>query len=184
VDRLHALCRRLCPGRADAEDATQEALIAVVRGLPRFDGRSSFATWSHRVATNACLDALRRQRRRPTVVRPVGTGDDRERGSVALAPSSLDPADPRGGPDDEVPLRMAVDDALAALPEQFRVPVVLRDQLGLDYAEIGEVLGIPPGTVRSRIARGRGRLAELLGPAGALGEGNPAAADDVQGTRP
>ena len=53
---------------ADALDATQEALLALVRGLPRFDGRSSFSTWSYRVATNACLDELRRRRRRPLPV--------------------------------------------------------------------------------------------------------------------
>lgn len=179
LDRLHALCRRLCP-QADAEDATQEALIAIVRGLARFDGRSSFATWSHRVATNTCLDALRRQRRRPTVVRSIGPRDDElPPGSTAFGP--LDPADPVAGPHDQVPERMAIDDALGAIPEEFRVPVVLRDQIGLDYAEIGEVLGIPPGTVRSRIARGRGRLAELLG---ATEPGNPTVDDDVQGTRP
>jgi RNA polymerase sigma-70 factor (ECF subfamily) len=177
VDRIHAVCRRLCPGRADAEDATQDALLAVVRGLPRFDGRSSFATWSHRVATNVCLDALRRQRRRPAVVRSVGGGDDADRGAATLA---LDPADPEEGPDERVPGRLAIDDALAALPEEFRVPVVLRDQLGFDYAEIADVLGIPPGTVRSRIARGRGRLAELLGAAEPLGDGNPTTDGDVQ----
>ena len=59
--------------------------------------------------------------------------------------------------------RLDIEAALAELPEEFRAPVVLRDQLGMDYAEIAETLSIPPGTVRSRIARGRGRLAELLG---------------------
>jgi RNA polymerase sigma-70 factor (ECF subfamily) len=60
--------------------------------------------------------------------------------------------------------RMAIDDALARLPEEFRVPVVLRDLCDLDYAEIAATLDIPPGTVRSRIARGRAQLARLLGP--------------------
>lgn len=179
VDRLHRLCRRLCPTDADAEDATQEALIAVVRGLPRFDGRSSFATWSHRVTTNACLDALRRQQRRPTVVRSIGPRDESRHTSTSLGP--IDPPDTTGGPDDHIPQRMAIDDALAALPDDFRVPVVLRDQLELDYAEIADVLGIPPGTVRSRIARGRARLAEMLGP---QHDGNPTDDDDVQRTRP
>ena len=64
---------------------------------------------------------------------------------------------------DEVAARLDVDAALAALPEEFRVPVVLRDQAGLSYDEISAVLNIPPGTVRSRIARGRRRLVELLG---------------------
>ena len=65
---------------------------------------------------------------------------------------------------DVVPERMAIDHALAALPEEFRAAVVLRDLCDLDYAEIAEVLAIPPGTVRSRIARGRAQLARHLGP--------------------
>src|SRR5207244_6411245 len=64
-DRVHALCRRLTGNDADAVDAAQEALIAIVRGLPRFDGTARFGTWAYRVATNACLDELRRRSRRP-----------------------------------------------------------------------------------------------------------------------
>ena len=64
-DRIAAVCRRLCGNDADAADATQEALIAIVRGLPRYDGRSAFSTWAYRVATNACLDELRRRGWRP-----------------------------------------------------------------------------------------------------------------------
>src|SRR4051794_7946530 len=63
-----ALCRRLAGNRADGEDATQEALMAIVRGLPKFDGRSRFSTWVFRVATNACIDELRRRKRRPEPV--------------------------------------------------------------------------------------------------------------------
>ena len=55
-DRVHAICRRLAGNAADADDATQEAVMAIVRGLPRFDGRAAFLTWAYRVATNACLD--------------------------------------------------------------------------------------------------------------------------------
>jgi RNA polymerase sigma-70 factor, ECF subfamily len=178
IERVHGLCRRLCGNEADAEDATQEALLAVVRGLPRFDGRSSFTTWVHRVTTNACLDELRRRARRPTVVRRLdaatGDHDDRTR--------ALDPPDPTPGVDERAPDRMAIDDALAALPEDFRVAVVLRDHLGLDYAEIAAVLDLAPGTVRSRIARGRARLADLLAPL--VEQGNPTTADDVQGGAP
>jgi RNA polymerase sigma-70 factor (ECF subfamily) len=64
-DRIRALARRLCGNDADAADATQEALISIVRGLPRFDQRAAFGTWAYRVATNACLDELRRRARRP-----------------------------------------------------------------------------------------------------------------------
>lgn len=137
---------------ADALDATQEALIAIVRGLPRFDHRSAFTTWSYRVATNACLDELRRRGRRPV------TGLDDHAAESARSHRDSNPR-----LDDTVVDRFVLDDALAGLAEEFRAPVVLRDQLGLDYAEIAEVLEIPPGTVRSRIARGRAALARSLG---------------------
>jgi RNA polymerase sigma-70 factor (ECF subfamily) len=156
-DRILNLCRRLAGNEADALDATQEALIAIVRGLPRFDGRAAFSTWAYRVTTNACLDELRRRRRRPV----LGLPDDAElvaRGQGARPEHRIE------GLGD----RLAIDEALATLPIEFRAPVVLRDLCDLDYAEIGETLGIPPGTVRSRIARGRAHLARTLG------TGNPA----------
>ncbi|MCE2525720.1 MAG: sigma-70 family RNA polymerase sigma factor [Acidimicrobiia bacterium] len=143
--RIYAVCRRLTGNDADAADAAQEALLAVSRGLNRFDGRSSFTTWSYRVATNACLDELRRRQRRHAAALPDEFTSGR--------------ADPVG---DQVTARLDVDASLLAVPEEFRVPVILRDQAGLSYDEISAVLDIPPGTVRSRIARGRARLVELL----------------------
>jgi RNA polymerase sigma-70 factor, ECF subfamily len=133
----------------DALDASQEALIAIVRGLSSFDGHSAFTTWSYRVATNACLDELRRQRRRST----TELDDTEPPGVDAGAPSLAD----------SVADRLDVDAALQAVPVEFRAAVVLRDVCGLDYAEIAEVLAIPPGTVRSRIARGRAVIARRLG---------------------
>jgi RNA polymerase sigma-70 factor (ECF subfamily) len=146
-DRVYAVCRRLTGNDADAADAAQETMISLVRNLGGFDGRSRFSTWAYRVAINASLDELRRRRRRP---RPVS---DRE-----------DPAHPAVMASDEgrVIDRLAVDAALRQLPIEFRAAVVLRDLCTLDYAEIADVLGIPPGTVRSRIARGRAQLAGLL----------------------
>ena len=149
-DRVYAVCRRLAGNEADALDATQEALLAIVRGLPRFDGRAAFSTWAYRVATNACLDELRRRSRRPA------PGLDEE---VLDTPARATTADGT----DVVPDRLAIDAALARLPEEFRVAVVLRDLCDLDYAEIADALQIPPGTVRSRIARGRSLLARHLG---------------------
>ncbi len=64
-DRIHAVCRRIAGGSRDADDACQEALIKITRGLPRFDGNSAFGTWAYRIATNAALDELRRRKRRP-----------------------------------------------------------------------------------------------------------------------
>ena len=151
-DRVHAVCRRIAGAGRDADDAAQEAMIGIVRGLPRFDGRSAFSTWVYRIATNAALDELRRRRRRPA---PHIVDDD------APWPEVVDPLAERRV--DAAALRLAIDDALDDLPEEFRAPVVLRDVADLDYAEIAEVLSIPLGTVKSRIARGRSQLAEALG---------------------
>lgn len=155
--RIYALCRRLSGNEADALDATQEALITIARRIDRFDGRSAFGTWAYRVATNACLDELRRRKRRPE---PVDL--DHAPGARPLGPSGGTLHDHAGAVAD----RSAIDAALATLPEEFRVAVVLRDVLTLDYAEIAETVGVPIGTVRSRIARGRALLARNLTPAG------------------
>ena len=139
VDRIHAVCRRVVAHPEDALDATQEAMIAIARGIDRFDGRAAFSTWCYRVATNAALDELRRRRRRPVPAHPDGP----------------QPVAPGPAIEDRVGARLDVDAALRTLPDDFRVAVVLRDLCDLDYAEIAEVLDVPPGTVRSRISRGR-----------------------------
>ena len=147
-DRLYAVCRRMTGDPNDASDACQEALIAIVRGLPAFDGRSAFGTWAYRVTTNACLDELRRRRRRPEPGLPEG------------------PAEPASPVDDAegAATRVDLDTALQSLPADYRAAVVLRDVSGLSYEEIAATLMIPPGTVRSRIARGRAALIPLLAP--------------------
>jgi RNA polymerase sigma-70 factor, ECF subfamily len=148
-DAIFAVCRRVTGNDADGADAAQNALIAIVRSLARFDGRSAFRSWAYRIATNASLDELRRRGRRG----PVGLPDnvlDRTPSTDALIEGGLAE-------------RLAIDDALDRLPEEFRTPVVLRDLLDLDYAEIAEALQVPPGTVRSRISRGRAALAKMLG---------------------
>lgn len=149
-DRIYALCWRMTGNDPDALDATQEALITIVRGLHRFDGRAAFTTWSYRVATNACLDELRRRRRRPDPVEP-----ETEFMETAGPPMF----------DETLVTKLSIDEALLDLPDSYRAAVVLRDQLGLEYSEIADVLGIPIGTVRSRLARGRSALADRLKPA-------------------
>lgn len=144
ADRVHAICRRVMTDPQDALDATQEALVALARGIHRFDGRSAFTTWLYRVTTNAALDELRRRSRRAVPVETV--------------PEIV-------GPDIEAPVdaRLDVDRALQTLPEEFRAAVVLRDLADLDYAEIAAVLDVPIGTAKSRVARGRRGLREALG---------------------
>jgi RNA polymerase sigma-70 factor (ECF subfamily) len=161
-DRIFALCRRMTGQDADASDAAQEAMIAIVRGLPRFDGRAQFGTWAYRIAHNACIDELRRRGRRP---------------DPGLPDYETEPTDGRPDVAGSVTDRLTLDEALLSIPPDFRAAVALRDQLGMDYAEIAEVLDIRPGTVRSRIARGRAALAEHLRgnqmPAGGVEEGTP-----------
>ena len=168
-DRIYALCRRVTGNDADGADACQEALIAIVRGLDRFDGRSAFGTWAYRVATNACLDELRRRRRRPEPGLPADLGTVEQPSDPGSAGAGG--ADPFAGVD----TRLEVDSALSRLPTDFRVAVVLRDLCGLAYDEIAEVLGIPIGTVRSRIARGRSALIPVLTSDPSEGDGNPPA---------
>ena len=150
-DRIHAVCRRVAGSTKDADDACQEALIKIVRSLPRFDGRSSFGTWAYRIATNASLDELRRRQRRPAL-HSVGDED---------RPEAVDPTADRYA--ESLPDRFVLDDALDRLPEDLRVAVVLRDVADLDYAEIAATLEVPVGTVKSRISRGRAALASSLG---------------------
>jgi RNA polymerase sigma-70 factor (ECF subfamily) len=149
-ERVYALCRRMLGNDSDAEDATQDAFVAAVRALPRFDGRSTFATWMHRIATNTCIDEMRRRRRRPLL------GLEEEKAPVTLAPDRSS----------EVAFRIDVDSALALVPSEFRAALVLRDVCDHSYEEIAQALEIPIGTVRSRIARGRAVLADLLGNSG------------------
>jgi RNA polymerase sigma-70 factor, ECF subfamily len=157
-DRMHAVCRRITGNEADAADASQEAMIAVVRGLTRFDGRSAFGTWVYRIATNASLDELRRRRRRPQL-----SGRERDPGGTGTGNDTSEPIDHDSGLRiDHIADRFEIDAALADLPEDFRVPVVLRDVADLDYAEIAEVLNVPIGTVKSRIARGRAQVAATI----------------------
>jgi len=142
---VHAVCRRVLGNADDAFDATQEALLSIARRVQTFDGRARFSTWCYRVATNAALDEARRRSRRPQPVEQLperATGDRTADGVVD---------------------RLDVDAALSQLSPDYRAAVALRDLVGMDYAEISEVLGVPPGTVRSRISRGRAALADALG---------------------
>jgi RNA polymerase sigma-70 factor (ECF subfamily) len=120
-----------------------------VRNLPRFDGRSAFGTWAYRIATNAALDELRKRQRRPS----LHIADGREHDVVDHVASVQG---------DRVDDQLAIDAALDGLSDDFRVVVVLRDVIDLDYQEISDILDIPLGTVKSRIARARAQLADSL----------------------
>ena len=146
---LYNVAYRLTGNRDDAEDLVQEVLLRVRRGLETYQP-GSMEGWLSRIATNAFLDDVRRRRRRPVELLP----DDPDRVLPAAA-SAEDALATDVLPDD-------VQEALRRLPEDFRAAVVLCDVVGLPYHEIGEALGVPVGTVRSRIHRGRALLREAL----------------------
>jgi RNA polymerase sigma-70 factor (ECF subfamily) len=147
-DRLWAVAMRTLGDREEAADAVQDALLAAYRGADRFRGDAAVTTWLHRIVVNACLDRLRRRQARPTVPLP-------------------DPDSPaligRAATQPDVATELTVRDALRALPAEQRMALVLVDMEGFPVAEVAAMLGIAEGTVKSRCARGRARLAVALG---------------------
>jgi RNA polymerase sigma-70 factor (ECF subfamily) len=143
-DRMWAVALRTLGDREEAADALQDAFVSAFRAADRFRGDSAVTTWLHRIVVNACLDRVRRRQARPTVALP-----EVETAAVALAPPDSDTA-------------LTVRSALAQLPAEQRVPLVLLDVEGYSVAEIAQMLGIAEGTVKSRCARGRARLAVAL----------------------
>ena len=165
-DRIRAVCAKVVGRGADADDAAQMALIAIVKNLNTFDGRARFTTWSYRIATNAAIDELRRRNRRTA----ASIDDDDHHLELATI----------GDLGNATAAKLDIDAALDQLPEEFRIPVILRDLCGLDYEQIAATLELAPGTVRSRIARGRGKLADIIGPV--TDGGNQSDPRGVQGT--
>ncbi len=141
--RVYGLAYRLLGNRPDAQDATQEVFISVVRKAKTFRFRAAFTTWLYRLTINACHDLRRRKSRAPVPAEEVASA------APDSVSTSLD--------------RMAIEQALRKLPHDQKEAVVLRDLLGAAYDEIAEATGVPVGTVKSRIARGRLQLHELLG---------------------
>lgn len=151
-DRLWTLAVRMLRDPDEAADALQEAMVAAFRRAAGFRGDAAVTTWLHRIVVNACLDRLRRRKARPTVPLP----DVEER-----APALVDDADPA----DEAmraALRDEVTQALARISADQRAALVLVDMQGYGVDEAARMLGCAPGTVKSRCARGRAKLAALL----------------------
>ncbi|MCI8398180.1 MAG: sigma-70 family RNA polymerase sigma factor [Oscillibacter sp.] len=151
--RVLALTGRMCGNPEDAAEAAQEAFLAAWQGLRNFRGESSFSTWLYRLASNACVDLLRREKRRG--------------GTLSLDDESLNLDLPAGRstPQEEVErreLREEIEAGLQALPPEYRSVLVLREVHQLHYEEIGAALGLDAGTVKSRISRGRKRLRNFL----------------------
>ncbi|HEV8174155.1 MAG TPA: RNA polymerase sigma factor SigM [Actinoplanes sp.] len=152
-DRLWAVAVRTIGDREEAADAVQDALLSAHRGAARFRGDSAVTTWLHRIVVNACLDRVRRRQAHPTVPLPDGTRSPDD------APTGPEPAAPVQDHD----TAMVVRQALAALPVEQRAALVLVDVQGYPVAEAAEILGVAEGTIKSRCARGRARMAVALG---------------------
>ena len=151
--RVLALTRRICNDPEDAAEAAQEAFFAAWQGLRSFRGESGFSTWLYRLASNACVDLLRREGRRRAAV----SLDDEELNleMPASIPTPQEEAERRE-------LGERIEEGLRALPPEYRAVLVLREIHQLRYEEIAEALGLDIGTVKSRISRGRKRLRRFL----------------------
>jgi RNA polymerase sigma-70 factor (ECF subfamily) len=154
-DRLYnALCGIL-NSPDDARDVAQDAFVQAFQQLKTFRGQSAFYSWLFRIALNAAASQRRRTRRKVTSIDTAReqVGSDPPDRHPAAAPSHAMETDER---------RAAVQNALARLPAEFRVPLVLKEIDGMKYHEIAAVIGCPVGTVRSRIHRARTELRERL----------------------
>ena len=146
---MYSVAYRLTGNQSDAEDVVQESLLRVKRGLVTYRP-GSLQGWLARIVTNVFLDETRKRRRRPQTALP----DDPDR-VIAGGPAADEALAMQQLPDH-------IQSALADLGEEFRTAVVLCDIVGLRYGEIAEHVGVPVGTVRSRVHRGRSRLREVL----------------------
>jgi RNA polymerase sigma-70 factor (ECF subfamily) len=146
--RIDRLAQHVVGHPMTAEDITQEVFLRAYRALPRFRGEASLYSWLYRIAINLCLNYLRRQAHRvSTVEEPDDTA------LPALDPSSLLENQER-----ERLVRKAID----ALPAHYRVALILRDLEGLSYQEVADILGVPLGTVKSRLNFGKRLLRQAL----------------------
>jgi RNA polymerase sigma-70 factor (ECF subfamily) len=141
-DRMWAVALRTLGDQEEAADALQDAFVSAYHAAGRFRGDATVTTWLHRIVVNACLDRLRRRSIRPGV--PAGD---------ATGATTVDPAAAQ---------ELDVGQALQRIPVDQRAAVVLVDVMGYAIDDAASVLGIPPGTVKSRVARGRARLGPML----------------------
>jgi RNA polymerase sigma-70 factor (ECF subfamily) len=144
-DRMRALAFRLLADRHRMDDALQDAYLNAFRGLGKFRPGSDFGPWLYRITYNACIDELRRRKRHPVA-----------------AEAAEDIASTQPGPEQVVSTSEAVRQALADLPIDQRVTVVLVDAEGFDHNQAAEILGVAPGTVASRLHRARTKLRRIL----------------------
>lgn len=155
--KVFALCRRMCRDEDDALEAAQDTFLAVWRGIGSYRADAAFSTWLYRLASNACLDLLRREKKRGGDV----SLDDEE--------ARIEPGDPAPQPEEALEraeTQRMVREALYALPDDYRQVLLLRETEQLSYNEIAEATGLELGTVKSRISRARLALRNYLAASG------------------
>lgn len=156
-NQVFSIAYRMTGNTSDAEDLTQEVFFQVIRKIGSFKGKSSFSTWLYRVTVNRGRDFLRSKKRVPELLRTEGQVTEPFEGlyseNTAYQPERKAIASEA---------RELVQGALMELPVNLRAPIVMHELEGLEYREVARILHIPVGTVKSRIFRGRLKLAELL----------------------
>ena len=153
--RVYALTLRMCKHPEDAAEAAQEAFLSAWQGLPFFRGDSSFSTWLYRLASNACVDLLRKEGRHKNAAGPSFNDED----------AALDVADEAPQPHEALErkeLKEQIEAGLQALTPDHRQVLILREMHQLSYDEISDVLDLDVGTVKSRINRARKQLRNFL----------------------
>lgn len=162
-DRLWAVALRTLGNPHDAADALQDAMINAFRRAASFRSESAVTTWLHRIVVNACLDRIRHNSARPAD--PVAFDGTEVPGMTPATEAADDPAE-------HTALRLDLEQALATLPDEQRVPLVLVDVEGHPVADVAVMLGLPVGTVKSRCARARAKLLPMLAPGRTESGGN------------
>ena len=153
--KVYALTLRMCKNPDDAVEAAQEAFLAAWQGLKFFRGESSFSTWLYRLASNACVDLLRREQRHKAAAGP----------SLNDGEVYIDIADDAPSPQtmaERSELREQIEQGLRSLTPEHRQVLILREMHQLSYDEIAAVLELDTGTVKSRISRARKQLRNFL----------------------
>lgn len=157
-NQVYSLALRMVKNPDDAADLAQEAFLSAWKGLPRFQGEAAFSTWIYRLTSNACIDFLRREKRRKSAGTVLYLDGDEEAGTLDLPDFEADPS--RLLEQQEV--REGIAAGMEALSPEHRTVLALREISGLSYAEIGDLLGLEEGTVKSRISRARLALRKNL----------------------
>ena len=156
--QIYNLALRMTGDREDSFDLTQETFLKAWNAISLFQFDSKFSTWLCRIASNTCIDHLRKQRRRK-IVSLTALDDEELPYEIAIADSSQDPAQITQIAQD----RQAIYDALQNLSPDYRIVLSMRAIEDMSYEEIGEALNLRPGTVKSRIARAREKMRRILG---------------------